>query len=337
MLNKKYQIFVSSTYEDLKDERKAVIEQILNMGHLPVGMELFVASDDEQFEYIKRIIDNCDYYVLILGGRYGSISPNTGISYTEMEYNYAVEKNIPVLVFPFIDIDKLPVKKKDKDLTQITNFINKATGSRIRKAWENKAHLCINVMNSLYRNFEENPQSGWIRPEEYDNSKLLNEINELRKYNSELEKKIAEYKKQLTPNISDLANMNEEFELHFQYVENNSHHLWNSKINITWNQIFSYIAPKLISPKSAGLLKYEIDAPLINKLASKKYEKVYIEDDDFQTIKIQFMTQGLLNAYPANNTKGGVTEFIQITQKGKSYMQQIKTVKTTKSKELSTD
>ncbi|MGN1152692.1 MAG: DUF4062 domain-containing protein [Candidatus Gastranaerophilaceae bacterium] len=60
MSDKKYQIFVSSTYKDLKNERKAVIEQILNMGHLPVGMELFVASDDEQFEYIKRITNNCD-------------------------------------------------------------------------------------------------------------------------------------------------------------------------------------------------------------------------------------------------------------------------------------
>lgn len=68
MSDKKYQIFVSSTYKDLKNERKAVIEQILNMGHLPVGMELLVASDDEPFEYIKRITNNCDYYVIILGG-----------------------------------------------------------------------------------------------------------------------------------------------------------------------------------------------------------------------------------------------------------------------------
>jgi len=41
MREKKYQIFVSSTYEDLKDERQAAVEAILLAGHIPAGMELF--------------------------------------------------------------------------------------------------------------------------------------------------------------------------------------------------------------------------------------------------------------------------------------------------------
>ena len=170
MSDKKYQIFVSSTYKDLKNERKAVIEQILNMGHLPVGMELFVASDDEQFEYIKRIINNCDYYVLILGGCYGSVSKNTGISYTEMEYNYAIEKNIPILIFPYENIRKLPKSKRDEDLTNIQNFIDKVSENRLHKTWKNKDDLCLKVINSLHNAFDEKPQRGWIRPDEYDNS-----------------------------------------------------------------------------------------------------------------------------------------------------------------------
>jgi Domain of unknown function (DUF4062) len=40
-MNVKYQIFVSSTYEDLKAERAEVIKACLNMGHIPVGMEMF--------------------------------------------------------------------------------------------------------------------------------------------------------------------------------------------------------------------------------------------------------------------------------------------------------
>lgn len=332
MSDKKYQIFVSSTYKDLKNERKRVIEQILNTGHLPVGMELFVASDDEQFEYIKRIINNCDYYVLILGGCYGSVSKNTGISYTEMEYNYALEKNIPILIFPYENIKKLPKSKRDEDLTNIQNFINKVSENRLHKTWKNKDDLCLKVINSLHNAFDEKPQRGWIRPDEYDNSKLLNEINELRKHNLELEKTVSEYKKQLAPKVANIADMDEAFEVHFKYSETKSSHFWNSKINITWNQIFSYIAPKLISPLSAGSFKYEIDAPLVNKICNKNYQKIYIEDDDAQTIKIQFVAQGLINAFSGNNTNGSVTEFIQLTQKGKSYLQQIKTVKTTKQK-----
>lgn len=54
-------------------------------------MELFPAIDEDQFEFIKKVIDDCDYYLLIIGGRYGSLS-DEGVSYTELEYQYAVSK-----------------------------------------------------------------------------------------------------------------------------------------------------------------------------------------------------------------------------------------------------
>ena len=136
--NKKYQIFVSSTYEDLKDERKCVIENILSISHLAVGMELFVASDDEQFDYIKKIIDNCDYYVLIIGGRYGSIHPVTQKSYTQMEFEYALNKGLPILVFPYENIEKLPLDKRDTDITNIKNFISLASDNRMCRFWTTK-------------------------------------------------------------------------------------------------------------------------------------------------------------------------------------------------------
>lgn len=331
MSDKKYQIFVSSTYKDLKNERKRVIEQILNTGHLPVGMELFVASDDEQFEYIKRIINNCDYYVLILGGCYGSVSKNTGISYTEMEYNYALEKNIPILIFPYENIKKLPKSKRDEDLTNIQNFINKVSENRLHKTWKNKDDLCLKVINSLHNAFDEKPQRGWIRPDEYDNSKLLNEINELRKHNLELEKTVSEYKKQLAPKVANIADMDEEFELHFQYkAYNRTSSYINSCVNVNWNQIFSYIGPKIISPMSADSFKYTMDTNFINKITSRSYTHTFVDEDDANTIKIQLQVQGLIDIYPAKSTKNGVIEFIQITKKGQSYLQQIKTVKTVK-------
>ena len=88
-MEKKYQVFISSTYTDLIEERKKVLDILLMADCIPAGMEAFVATDAEQFEVIKKVIDLCDYYVLILGRRYGSINADTGISYTEMEYEYA--------------------------------------------------------------------------------------------------------------------------------------------------------------------------------------------------------------------------------------------------------
>lgn len=93
---KKYQIFVSSTYVDLIDERQAAVEAILKAGHIPAGMELFTASNQSQWTIIQKWIDESDIYMLILGGRYGSIEPNSGLSYTELEYNYALAQNKPL-------------------------------------------------------------------------------------------------------------------------------------------------------------------------------------------------------------------------------------------------
>jgi hypothetical protein len=88
-LDKKYQIFVSSTFRDLVEERQDAIKSILDLGHIPAGMEGFPAIDMEQLKYIKKIVDQCDYYILIVAGRYGSVDAD-GISYTEKEYQYAV-------------------------------------------------------------------------------------------------------------------------------------------------------------------------------------------------------------------------------------------------------
>lgn len=328
MQNKKYQIFVSSTYEDLKEERKVILETISTMGHLPIGMELFVASDEEQFEYIKRVIDNCDYYVLILGGRYGSISPVTNKSYTEMEYEYACSKGIPVLVFPYKNIENIIENKKDKDLTNISNFINKASNGRMCKFWETKDGLALNVINSLHKNFEEKPQRGWIRPDEFDNSELLGEINNLRKENNELKEKIKELETALTPAVKDIADMDEMFELHYLSV-NSAGYSSHNKFAVSWNDMFSYIAPKLISPISASRFEYLIDRDFFNKYGYN-YQKTYINSDDAQTIKIQWLSYGLLNAYSANMVNGGIAEFVQLTKKGLSYLKQLKTIKTAK-------
>ena len=68
----KYQVFVSSTYDDLIDERKEITQAILEADCIPAGMELFPASNKPQWEFIKSVIDESDFYLVIVAGRYGS-------------------------------------------------------------------------------------------------------------------------------------------------------------------------------------------------------------------------------------------------------------------------
>lgn len=95
---RKYSVFISSTYEDLIDERQELLSVALENDYIPVGMEQFHAYPAKQWDVITKMIDECDAYLLVIGGRYGSIDPKEKISFTEMEYNYAKSKNIPFLV-----------------------------------------------------------------------------------------------------------------------------------------------------------------------------------------------------------------------------------------------
>ena len=151
MSDKKYQFFISSTYENLKHERKAVEETLIRAGDIPVGMEAFPAADEEQFDFIKTVINECDYYLLIIAGRYGSEAPD-GKSYTEKEYQYAIEKDIPVLIFIHDDRDSLPVSKTDNDQQKkekLEKFIEIVSTNRVRKSWNTADALKLSVREAI--------------------------------------------------------------------------------------------------------------------------------------------------------------------------------------------
>lgn len=135
-MEKKYQVFISSTYKDLIEARSKVRDAILSMMHFPVGMEMFNAADEEQWEIIQETIDSSDYYVLILGQRYGSViesGSDAGISYTEKEFRYAREKKIPVLVFIIDDdvaIKPEFIEKDPESIKKLADFKTEAKKGR---------------------------------------------------------------------------------------------------------------------------------------------------------------------------------------------------------------
>src|SRR4051812_16576479 len=112
-MDKRYQVFVSSTYSDLIEERSEVMQALLELDCMPAGMELFPAANDSQWVWIKRVIDESDYYIVILGGRYGSVSKQTGLIYTGMEYRYAIECGKPVIGFLHEDPSTISVSGTD--------------------------------------------------------------------------------------------------------------------------------------------------------------------------------------------------------------------------------
>jgi len=112
--NKRYQIFVSSTQADLRDEREAIINALTKIGYIAVGMEQFPATDEEQMDFIRPVIDDSDYYIVVVKGRYGSLGTD-GVSYTEKEFRYAAQQKKPAMAFLYKDITQLLISDTDND------------------------------------------------------------------------------------------------------------------------------------------------------------------------------------------------------------------------------
>lgn len=201
---KKYQIFVSSTYLDLIDERQAAVEAILKAGHLPAGMELFTASNQSQWTIIQKWIDESDIYMLILGGRYGSIEPGSGLSYTELEYNYALAQKKPLFAVVIKDdaLDK-KVKKSGKSVLESDNpqklkdFKIKVL-SYMSSSFEDHKDIKLAVHESVGKLQQENNLIGWVRADEQLNpQQYLDQITALQREKEDLHKENLQLKKTL--------------------------------------------------------------------------------------------------------------------------------------------
>jgi hypothetical protein len=172
---KRYQVFVSSTFRDLQEERQEIIHALLELDCIPSGMELFPAANEDQWTLIQGVIDDCDYYLVVLGGRYGSIGDD-GRSYTEKEYRYALEKRKPVMAFLHKEPDKLPFDRTEPDpeLRRKLNEFRAFLQERMCKYWTSPAELGSVMSRSLIQMIKSHPSVGWIRGDQVLNVEATN-------------------------------------------------------------------------------------------------------------------------------------------------------------------
>lgn len=202
-LKKKLQVFVSSTYKDLIEERQAAVEAILDAGHIPAGMELFKAGNQSQLNSICKWIDESDVYMLILGGRYGTIEPESGKSYTQLEYEYAMGKGIPI--FSVVLSEKfLESKITSQGLGNVVESTSLHTSfkelvlSKIIREVNDVKDIKLAVHTTLNDFINDYELQGWVRGDnENDTLQLLRENSSLMKENNKLAKQIQELQGQL--------------------------------------------------------------------------------------------------------------------------------------------
>jgi hypothetical protein len=187
-MNRKFQVFISSTYKDLLRERQTAVQAVLDAGHIPAGMELFAAGDETQLAVIKRWIDESDIYMLILGARYGSLEPTSKKGYTHVEYEYAVAQGKPVFA---VYIAEAPYAERVKELAlDLANEDRKGYGefrtlvkSKMCSEFSDPRDITIAVLKTL-SDFGRKPElqnAGWVRGRDAaEMDKVLSENTQLK-------------------------------------------------------------------------------------------------------------------------------------------------------------
>lgn len=292
MNNKKYQVFISSTYADLVEERKKILDVLFMADCIPAGMEAFVAADTEQFEVIKKVIDLCDYYVLIIGKRYGSIHPDTGKSYTEMEYDYAIEQGIPVLVFAIDDNMKLAPDKIETDedkKDKLKKFRTRAMTNRLASIWGSTEDLTGKLAISIMKAKAEIKRPGWQRAVDFDEASLRREIMELKNENEQLANDLKAAREELSAltEQTDIAFENQEIKVEYHYKNGyqDVKRYANKMVNL--RDIFEVVSVEMLD---VSVSESRIKDVIKNKFLPNIYERDF---DDQQFIK------KLLNQYRA--------------------------------------
>ncbi len=174
---------------------------------------------NESWELIKQFIAGCDYYIVIVGGRYGSVGMG-GKSYTEMEYDYAVAASLPVLAFLHGDPGKITADKTegtDEGKAALKNFREKIEAARHAKYWTVSKELPRFVALGMSSLMKIKPRVGWVRADQVADESAAQEILGLRRKIDELDAHIAETEQSAPPGTDGLAQGEEVISLHFRY------------------------------------------------------------------------------------------------------------------------
>ena len=325
-MNNKYQIFVSSTYVDLKDQRDLVIKAVLEMGHIPVGMEMFSAADEEQWSIIQKQIDQSDYYIIILANRYGSVTKE-GISYTEKEYDYAVSRGIPTLGFVLDDVvaTSWPIKHTDTDTKQVSSlniFKNKVKKKHV-SFWKNIDDLYGKCSIALMKAFTAYPREGWVRASQYTDTKLTGELARLSAENAELRKKIEshniekkkDHSKEISENI-DILNSNDK-DLYIWYKNANKYEKIKTTSLLT---LFIILAPEMLVEQSVADMSRYTALTVCNTEQEKFRHEFPIPSNSVKEWMADFSILGLVEPSSKKKPVSDKNEYWTLTEKGKELL-----------------
>jgi len=156
-MSEQIKVVISSTARDLPKHRKEVMDACLRQGMFPTMMEHLPASDGEAISVSLKLVDEADIYVSMFAHSYGYVPKENNpqqISITEMEYNRAIEREIPRLIFivdknhPLADFTINDIDTGE-NATKLAQFKSRVEKENIVNFFISPEDLRAHVINSL--------------------------------------------------------------------------------------------------------------------------------------------------------------------------------------------
>ena len=171
-------------------------------------MELFPATDEDAWTLIKSVIDDSDYYLLVVGGKYGSIDAVDDVGFTEKEFDYAISIGKPVMAFLHGSPESLRVKRSEtsEDMQQrLAAFRSKVEATKHVKFWTSSEDLAGKVAVSLNKLVRQYPAVGWVRGDVPASVEMLAQLGLARERIDELAAELARVQAAPPPGTEGLA------------------------------------------------------------------------------------------------------------------------------------
>lgn len=331
-MEKRHQVFISSTFGDLKEERAEIIQALLELDCFPAGMELFPAATAAAWDLIKGVIDDSDYYCLIIAGRYGSIGDD-GIGFTEKEYDYAMSQGKPVMAFLHAEPGSIVASKTEKTeegRIRLEKFRKKIEQSHHRRHWSSAAELGGLVSRALVNMRKTSPSEGWVRGKFAATEALLIEVANLRARVAELSAEKSS--SALSTVIQDLASGSDEYPVTINFIEDGAKTRTKRSINISWDEILRYVGPVLVNEctdqefiEKLKLCGYHVGERVLNKKI--EHNSIVIPTVVVDRIKIQLQALGQMAAGLKRRAVSDRTSYWRLTEEGSRQLIQAQAIR----------
>ena len=252
---KKYQVYISTTQDDLKAERKELIKIITELGAMPVSMDNFNISEPESQGLIKKAILESDYFINLTAYKCGVKMEKTFS--LEWEFSWALKYGIPVLSFIIDEKARWKAAKKEKDANaaRALESFKKKLREHPNANWTTTADLCQKTYTYLIREMNLNPRQGWVRGDDAASPVTANELSRLSRENDQLRNRlrmeggnlVTRLEEQLKHCLKVMAA--NKISLSFWYSPGEN---WENTKVFRYLKLFKLLVPELSTPKTTS-------------------------------------------------------------------------------------